>query len=92
MTTVGFGDIVAKNITEFSLSFLWMAIGTIYYALLVGQVTSYLNESAGQKLIIKNKHHALYTYNKKNKLPDELFEQIYDFIRMDSSIWFNIVE
>jgi hypothetical protein len=69
-----------------------MAIGTIYYALLVGQVTSYLNESAGQKLIIKNKHHALYTYNKKNKLPENLFLAIYDFIRMDSSIWFNIVE
>jgi hypothetical protein len=67
---VGFGDFPCTTYDEFCLSFIFMIFGSIYFGILIGNMTSYTNEGAGKAQEFSNKLRALLIYRRKYRLPD----------------------
>lgn len=50
-----------------------MIVGSLYFGILIGHMTSYTNEGAGKAMEFAIKLRALLTFHRKYKLPDRLY-------------------
>ena len=72
MTTVGYGDFGADNSAELIITILWMALGSAFYAIQVGSLTSVMIEQNSKEDQTINKLKALQKFFEDQKLKSQL--------------------
>ena len=70
MTTVGYGDINSKMAQEFTFTLFWLAFGTVFYGLLIGQMTQIYEQQDMVSIELSNKLNMFSFFSSKIGLPE----------------------
>jgi ABC-type siderophore export system fused ATPase/permease subunit len=80
LTTVGYGDCLPVNMTEFILNIIWMISGVIFYSILVASVTSNIQAEANNADKLASTLKSLEDFQKETNLDEELTVKIRQFL------------
>ncbi|KAF0717474.1 Aste57867_2264 [Aphanomyces stellatus] len=78
MTTVGYGDIVPKTKTEFTLAMFVMVIGVVFFGYIIGNITSLVDNLSASGRMQSERMTLLKEYIISRKLPKHTGKQIID--------------
>ena len=76
VTTVGFGDITSKTMSEFAICLTWMAIGTLVYTYTVGNMFTIITDEDEKVTELNNKLNTLEIYAENINLPQDIYQRI----------------
>jgi hypothetical protein len=69
VTTVGFGDICAKTLAEYTICLIWMIVGTLVYTYTVGNIITIITDEDEKVTELNNNQKILQIYAENTKLP-----------------------
>eukprot|EP00347_Sterkiella_histriomuscorum_P001048 403373535 len=76
LTTVGFGDINAKTISEKIIAILWMIFGVGFYSFTIGNLSQIIASIDTQSAILSQKLSILSEFAKRTDLPTDVMFRI----------------
>lgn len=85
MTTVGYGDMSSKNITERNLSICIMLIGVFSFTFATGSLSSILHNYDHANAKLQERIAILNRIFKEHYLPLELYEKLRKAVKYDFS-------
>lgn len=71
LTTVGYGDFMCNNTTEYVLTITWMISGVLFYSILVASVTSNIQAENHNRDNLSKTLKSLDDFAKEEKLNDD---------------------
>lgn len=70
LTTVGFGDITIKTVTERIYAIIWMIIGVAFYSYAIGNMTNMIASLDADNEILNEKISVLKDLKARTKMPN----------------------
>ena len=76
LTTVGYGDIFARTVSEQAFSMVMMLLGVSWYAYVVGSISTVLASFDRQNKMVREKLLQVNSFIRETKLPNELGQRV----------------
>ena len=80
LTTVGYGDFGAGNVSEVLINVVWMIFGVSFYSFVIGSVTSLISAEIQNTDTLNHKLKVLEDFGKESAMDEELMNKIRQFL------------
>lgn len=76
LTTVGFGDISPKNVSERIFAIIWMIIGVAFYSYAIGNMTNLIATMDASNEELQAKLSILKEFKQRTQMPNTMFWKV----------------